>query len=90
MVAPRPTPVGHTCPDIDQVIRRVRQLHWRVKNPEHGGEDELLKEALELLEVLRESNQQLRANAAHYEKGAKESEKKFLRVLHQLSSGGSR
>lgn len=86
MSSTKPIPVGQTCPDIDKVIRRVRQLHWRVKHPEHGGEDKLLAEAVELLEVLRASNSQLRKNAATYEEEAKRAVRKFHQVLAQVAS----
>jgi hypothetical protein len=53
-------PPGATCPQIDKTQSVLRKLHWRVKNPDHGGEDELLRKGLALLEDVREENRQMR------------------------------
>lgn len=58
-------PPGATCPKIDAVQKSLRRLHWRVKHPDHGGEDDVLKQGLALLEEVREENRQMRK--AYYE-----------------------
>jgi hypothetical protein len=67
-------PPGATCPRIDRVQRALRRLAWRVRNrPGAQDVDELLRQALADLELVREENRQMRA--AYYAMKAKLKER---------------
>jgi len=61
-------PPGHTCPAINQVQHVLRQIIWRMDNPDKQTRQDardLLCEGLALLEQVREENRQMRATVAH-------------------------
>lgn len=65
---------GHTCPAIDGAQRVLRQLAWRLSNPDRAVKRDtqaLVAEGLELLEQVRAENKQMRAAHADAEKELK-------------------
>jgi len=70
--------VPHTCPEIDQVGEVIH------RHVETGSLD--WEQAMGTLEKLRRANLQLRNNAEHFEREAALANRKFLRVLHQLTA----
>jgi hypothetical protein len=59
-----PKPPGHTCPAIDGVQHVLRQIIWRMDNPDRQTRQDardLLCEGLALLEQVRTENGQMRA-----------------------------
>jgi hypothetical protein len=63
------SPPGHTCPAIDKAQRSLRQLEWRVRNPDKSRVDTsaILKEGLDHLEEVRRENKQMRRAHAEAE-----------------------
>jgi hypothetical protein len=53
-------PPGHTCPNIDMVQRAIRRLRWRLRNGSQDGAEEIAKQALADLEMVRDENAQMR------------------------------
>lgn len=56
-------PPGHTCPAIDGVQHVLRQIIWRMDNPDRQTRQDardLLVEGLALLEQVRAENRQMR------------------------------
>ncbi|MAH47910.1 hypothetical protein CMI37_18965 [Candidatus Pacearchaeota archaeon] len=68
----KPIPVAHTCPDIDKLARLLRR---------HICPAEDRKEALALLEELREANSHLRDNAAYWQQEAERRSKELWAAL---------
>lgn len=65
-------PPGHTCPAIDKVQHILRQIVWRMDNPDKQTRQDardLLVEGLAYLETVRAENRQMRA--AHAEMAKK-------------------
>lgn len=65
-------PPGHTCPAIDKVQHVLRQIIWRMDNPDRQTRQDardLLVEGLAHLETVRSENRQMRA--AHAEMAKK-------------------
>jgi len=54
-------PVGATCPDLDRIASHLRRLR----------DPEARRDALDLIERVREANAQLRYNAGHWERMAR-------------------
>jgi hypothetical protein len=70
-------PPGHTCPAINGVQRVLRQIIWRMDNPDRQTRQDardLLVEGLALLEAVRKENMQLRASYYTMKKTLKETE----------------
>jgi hypothetical protein len=64
-------PPGHTCPAIDGVQHVLRQIIWRMDNPDKQTRQDardLLVEGLALLEQVRTENRQMRAAHAAMQK----------------------
>ena len=64
-------PPGHTCPAIDKVQHVLRQIVWRMDNPDKQTRQDardLLVEGLALLEQVRTENRQMRSAHAEMQK----------------------
>jgi hypothetical protein len=74
------TPPGHTCPAIDKAQRALRQLEWRVRNPDKSKVDTsaILKEGLAYLEEVRRENKQMRRAHAEAEARYREVSKSLF------------
>lgn len=62
---------GHTCPAIDKVQRILRQLVWRMDNPDKQTRQtvrDLVSAGIAHLETVREENKQMRASHAEMTK----------------------
>lgn len=81
------TPPGHTCPAIDKAQRAMRQLEWRVRNPDKSKVDTsaILKDGLNHLEEVRRENKQMRRAHAEAEARYREVSKSLFAAA---KSGG--
>lgn len=64
-------PPGHTCPAIDKVQHVLRQIVWRMDNPDKQTRQDardLLVDGLALLEQVRTENRQMRSAHAEMQK----------------------
>ena len=67
-------PPGHTCPAIDGVQHVLRQIIWRMDNPDKPTRQDardLLVEGLALLEQVRKENRQMRSAHAALQRKVK-------------------
>lgn len=67
-------PPGHTCPAIDKVQHVLRQIVWRMDNPDKPTRQDardLMVEGLALLETVRDENRQMRAAHAEMQRKVK-------------------
>jgi hypothetical protein len=67
-------PPGHTCPAIDKVQHVLRQIVWRMDNPDKPTRQDardLMVEGLALLETVRTENRQMRAAHAEMQRKVK-------------------
>ena len=82
---------GHTCPAIDGAQRVMRQLAWRLSNPDRATKRDtqaLVAEGLELLEQVRNENKQMRAAHADIEKELKAVRKQLVSSMLQTTHAG--
>ena len=82
---------GHTCPAIDGAQRVMRQLAWRLSNPDRATKRDtqaLVAEGLELLEQVRNENKQMRAAHADIEKELKAVRKQLMSSMLQTTHAG--
>lgn len=82
---------GHTCPAIDGAQRVMRQLAWRLSNPDRATKRDtqaLVAEGLELLEQVRAENKQMRAAHADAEKELKAVKRELFASRHTTTHAG--